>query len=69
MDRYEDSLKVYRDLNNVIDTAFSEGVQEGLLEGEKKRTLEIAKALKAGGAALELIISATGLTAAEIDAL
>ena len=69
MDRYEDSLKVYRDLNNVIDTAFSEGVQEGLLEGEKKRTLEIAKALKAGGAALELIMSATGLTAAEIDAL
>ena len=69
MDRYQDSLKVYRDLNNVIDTAFSEGVQEGLLEGEKKRTLEIAKALKAGGAALELIMSATGLTAAEINAL
>ena len=65
MDRYEDSLKVYRDLNNVIDTAFGDGV----IEGEKKRTLEIAKALKAGGAALGLITSATGLTAAEIDAL
>ena len=65
MDRYEDSLKVYRDLNNVIDTAFGDGV----MEGEIKRTREIAKALKAGGAALELIRSATGLTAAEIDAL
>jgi len=65
MDRYEDSLKVYRDLNNVIDTAFSDGV----MEGEIKRTREIAKALKAGGAALELIRSATGLTAAEINAL
>ena len=49
MDRYEDSLKVYRDLNNVIDTAFGDGV----IEGEIKRTREIAKALKAGGAALE----------------
>ena len=65
MDRYEDSLKVYRDLNNVIDTAFGDGV----MEGEIKRTREIAKALKAGGAALELIRSATGLTAAEINAL
>ncbi|ALG66512.1 Rpn family recombination-promoting nuclease/putative transposase [Beggiatoa leptomitoformis] len=30
---YEESLKVYRDLKNVIDTAFDEGKAEGLAEG------------------------------------
>ena len=29
---YEDSLKVYRDLKNVIDTAYDEGKAEGKLE-------------------------------------
>jgi len=29
---YEDSLKIYRDLKNVIDTAYDEGKAEGKLE-------------------------------------
>ena len=33
---YEASLKSYRDLKNVIDTAFDEGKMEGLMEGEAK---------------------------------
>jgi predicted transposase/invertase (TIGR01784 family) len=33
---YEQSLKYYRDLNNVIDTAFGDGKAEGLVEGEAK---------------------------------
>jgi len=38
---YEQSLKYYRDLNNVIDTAF----EEGLAEGEASRKQEEAKRL------------------------
>jgi len=33
---YEQSLKYYRDLTNVIDTAFDEGKAEGLAEGEAR---------------------------------
>ena len=33
---YEQSLKYYRDLNNVVNTAFDEGKAEGLAEGEAK---------------------------------
>nr|GFD34370.1 hypothetical protein [Tanacetum cinerariifolium] len=32
LDKYESSLKVYRDLKGVIDTAFDEGKTEGKLE-------------------------------------
>jgi len=31
---YEDSLKVYRDMKNCIDTAFSKGEAEGFVKGE-----------------------------------
>jgi predicted transposase/invertase (TIGR01784 family) len=30
---YEQSLKVYRDLKNVIDTAFEDGIAEGIAKG------------------------------------
>lgn len=58
---YENSLKSYRDLKNVIDTAFDEGKTE--------RTLEIAKALKASGVPVEVIMQTTGLSAADIQKL
>ncbi len=35
-EQYEDSLKVYRDLKNVIDTAVMEGKQKGELKGIEK---------------------------------
>ncbi len=65
LDRYESSLKIYRDLKGVIDTAFDEGKQEGI-EEEK---LEIAKALKENGVQLEVIMKSTGLSKDEIDQL
>jgi len=37
---YEDSLKIYRDLKNVIDTAFDEGKTEGIEEGIQKGKAE-----------------------------
>jgi predicted transposase/invertase (TIGR01784 family) len=62
---YENSLKIYRDLKGVIDTAFDEGRLEGKLEGK----LEIAKSAKLLGLKIEDIIQLTGLTRDEIDSL
>lgn len=77
MDKYESSLKTYRDLYAVIDSAFiegkTEGIEEGRLEGlqvgrqEGKR--DMAKLLKDNGAQVELIMLTTGFTREEIDLL
>lgn len=56
-DFYEQSLKVYRDLKNVIDSAVD------------NNTLEIAKHLKNSGVAFEIISKSTGLSHDEIDKL
>ena len=46
---YEQSLKVYRDLKGVIDTAFDEGKAEGKAEGEASAIRRVAeKAIKHG---------------------
>lgn len=58
---YENSLKIYRDLKGVIDTAFDEGKLEGLIL--------VAKKLKDKGMDLTFIIEATGLTKEEIEKL
>ncbi|MBN1969448.1 MAG: Rpn family recombination-promoting nuclease/putative transposase [Candidatus Delongbacteria bacterium] len=84
-DEYEESLKVYRDLKNVIDTAKDEGFTEGKLEGEKlgiekgraegkaegenQAKIEIAKNLLKNGIDLEIIKITTGLTIDEIRKL
>ena len=59
LDKYENSLKVYRDLKGVIDTAFDEGKIEG--------KIETAKMMKAEGEPTEKIIRYTGLTEDEIN--
>ncbi|AEW85930.1 hypothetical protein FCOL_05525 [Flavobacterium columnare ATCC 49512] len=73
LDKYESSLKVYRDLKGVIDTAFDEGKMEGLIEGEIKGKIEgkieTAKSLKRLGVSVEIITQATGLTKEEINKL
>ena len=58
---YENSLKIYRDLKGVIDTAFDEGKLE--------RSIEIAIKMKAKGMELEFISETTGLTKEEIERL
>ncbi len=58
---YEQSLKVYRDLKGVIDTAFD--------NGQVQRTLEIAKTGKLMGLSMEDLIKLTGLTRNEIENL
>ncbi len=47
-ERYEDSLKSYRDLKNVIDTAFDEGAAKEKIKG-------IIKALERGRLTMEEI--------------
>ncbi len=61
LDKYEDSLKVYRDLKGVIDTAFDEGKQEG--------KMELAKIMKENNEPIEKIVKYTGLTKQEISKL
>jgi predicted transposase/invertase (TIGR01784 family) len=61
LDSYENSLKTYRDLKGVIDTAFGEGKIE--------RTNEIAKKMKQRGIASKDISDITGLSENKIDKL
>ena len=61
LDKYENSLKIYRDLKGVIDTAFDDGRNE--------RSIEIARSLKENGVLTEIISKSTGLPESEIDKL
>lgn len=68
--RYEKYLiNLIRD-KDVVNTAKEEGRDQGrtqgLIEGEIKGKLEVAKALKQNGIAVEIIIKATGLTKEQI---
>lgn len=58
---YEENLKHYRDIKNVVDTSREEGRIE-----EK---IEIAKEMKANGEPTNKIIRYTKLTKAEIEKL
>ncbi len=69
MDKYQTSLKVYRDLKGVIDTAYDEGKLEGIEEGIEIRNIEIAKNLLQLGLFLSDIAKATGLSEEEIEKL
>ena len=74
---YEDSLKVYRDMKNVLDTAELRGLEKGRKEGRKEgieqgtfeERRKNAKAMKALGLPLETIVKVTGMSADDIDKL
>ncbi|WP_294545414.1 Rpn family recombination-promoting nuclease/putative transposase [uncultured Bacteroides sp.] len=66
---YEESLKVYRDWNNVIDTATQKGEARGRAEGELLKAKAIALNLKNTGLSVDAIATATGLSTDEINAL
>ncbi|MFN0015545.1 MAG: Rpn family recombination-promoting nuclease/putative transposase [Saprospiraceae bacterium] len=59
--KYEESLKYYRDLKNVVDTSFDEGKAE--------RSIEIARQMKSEGEPIEKIVRFTGLGSEEIGRL
>ena len=68
---YEESLKHYRDMRNVVNSAErrgrEEGRREGLEEGRKDAKYEAAGKMKAKGFASADIAEITGLTTAEIE--
>ena len=78
---YEDSLKVYRDMKNVLDTAELRGLEKGRKEGRREGRKEgieqgtfeerrkNAKAMKALGLPLETIVKVTGMSADDIAKL
>ncbi|TQM39727.1 Rpn family recombination-promoting nuclease/putative transposase [Flavobacterium branchiophilum] len=61
LEHYESSLKTYRDLKGVIDTAFDEGKIEG--------KMEVAKSAKQMRLAIMDIMKLTGLSESEIEKL
>ena len=77
LDNYENSLKTYRDLKGVIDTAFDEGKIEGKIEGRIEGKIEgriegkieTAIQLKELGVVTDIIIKSTGLSKEEIEKL
>jgi predicted transposase/invertase (TIGR01784 family) len=69
LDSYENSLKIYRDLKSVIDTAFDEGKLEGLIEGKLEGKVDVARSLKENGLSVDIIMKTTGLTKDEIERL
>jgi len=77
MDRYEGSLKVFRDNQAVFDyakeTAHAEGRAEGRQEGRQEGMIagkfDVAKRLKALGIGKEVIATSTGLSEDEIEGL
>lgn len=66
---YEESLKVFRDLGNVINTAEKKGLQEGIRKGREEEKLEVARSAKDMGMSVEQIMKLTGLSAEEIESL
>jgi len=68
-DAYEESLKVYRDWKNTIDTAELKGEKIGIEKGEKRKAIEMALEMKADNEPIAKIMKYTKLTEEEINQL
>ena len=66
---YEDSVKIYRDLKNSMDTSFSKGKEEGREEGKAEATIASARKMKSKGYPSVDIAEITGLAVEEIERL
>ena len=66
---YEESIKVYRDLKNVMDTRWEEGHDQGLQQGLQQGFKQMAKAMKAAKEPVAKIVKYTGLTPEQIAEL
>lgn len=81
MNKYQESLKIYRDNRNTMEYAKKEALREGreagmeegrkvgIKEGMYRKQIEIAKTLKENGASVELIVKSTGLTLEQVKQL
>jgi predicted transposase/invertase (TIGR01784 family) len=70
---YENSLKYYRDMVGVIDTAHEEGIQKGIQQGieqgRRREKLTIARTMREAGSSLEFIAQITGLSREDLQTL
>ena len=62
---YEDSLKYYRDIKNVVDSSKGEGFEQG----QEEKALEIARKMKRRGVPNNIIAEDTGLAEETIKKL
>jgi predicted transposase/invertase (TIGR01784 family) len=68
-EKYDESIKVYRDHLATLAYAEQKGLQKGRLEGKREEAIAIARNLKAKGLSVDLIAETTGLSAEEIEKL
>lgn len=66
---YEESLKVYRDLINVVRTAERKGIRQGIEQGKYEEKLQIAAHSLSMGFDMETVAKLTGLPFDEIEKL
>jgi predicted transposase/invertase (TIGR01784 family) len=64
--QYEESLKHYRDLKNVVDTSFEEGLAEGMEKGREEGIQQIILNAYKAGLEVETIAHISGKTPAEV---
>lgn len=69
--KYRESLKVYWDMTNVLETAiqdgFQQGIEQGVQQGIEQEKVQIVKNAKAMGLSDEAIAQLTGLTLEQIN--
>ncbi len=68
-DEYEESLKMYRDIKNVVDTSREEGMEEGIEKGIGEGIELVARKMIVLGIDPEVITAATGLTEDQLKKL
>ncbi|NJN32248.1 MAG: Rpn family recombination-promoting nuclease/putative transposase [Synechococcales cyanobacterium RM1_1_8] len=70
-DSYQNSLKYYRDLNNVLDTSWQDGLEQGRKEGKRALISLIVRQLtpRVGSLTPEVLELMDGLSLADLEAL
>ncbi|MFK7983985.1 MAG: Rpn family recombination-promoting nuclease/putative transposase [Saprospiraceae bacterium] len=63
---YEESLKTYRDIRNVVDTAKAEGIAEGKIEGKIEKEEEVIERCMEENMQVEVISKIVNLPIAEV---
>ncbi|WP_339240529.1 Rpn family recombination-promoting nuclease/putative transposase [Paenibacillus sp. FSL R5-0517] len=66
---YEERQKYLHDEASMIEWAKEKGMEKGLVEGEKRKAIEIAKNMLSVGIEISVIAKTSGLTKSEIEAL
>ena len=69
MSEYQNSLKIYRDWYSSLTTAKTEGIAEGIVEGEAKEKIKIARKMIEDGMSVDVISKYTGLAVEQIRQL